>query len=833
MSRECFGRFGLRYSVAAAALMAFVAPVAVHAQEASYSFNIPSQDMASALKAFGRASGRQLAFDAQAVAGKTAPAVNGRMTAAEALNHLLAGSGLEAQQGSAGEFVIRTRAAVQAQTSTKVDEVIVTASKRPEKLQDVAGSVSAQTGAQLEQHHAESLTDYAQYIPGLDVASVGSTGYAGVSLRGISPLGESSTVGVYLDETPIGSSINWTNAQQQILDVLPYDLDRLEVLRGPQGTLYGASTLGGLIKYVLKNPSLTTYDAVVGSDVFTTDHAKTLGYSIRAAADMPLIQDQLGLRVSVFDKYTPGFIDNVQTGDKGTNWGRETGGRVALLWRPTQDLSIKVNALQMTTTAGDGAAESFTNGVTTMAPDGTVIETPGGYIGRYEESHAFASTFRKNLTYLSSTIDLKAGPFDLVSATGWSRSGTQRTSDATQSFGGLLGLFGDPGGLAKAVDHDGTQRFTQEFRVSSSKDQPVSWLVGAYYANERSYENERYDTFTSAYAPFPVFGGPSYLINILSPLSFQEYAVFGDATWKVTDRFDITGGLRYATNRQTIIFESAGALVPNGTITQPALTQNETTWSVDSRYHFSSDVMVYARVATGYRPGGFNNPLLFGHVPPTYKADTTTNYEAGLKAQFLDRKVLFDISAFWIDWKDIQITGAFPGNSFTYVGNAGKAVSRGFELTSSYAPTENLKLGFNAAYTKADITHETAGGVYSTGYQLPDVPKLSWTATADYDWALANDWRAHVGGAVRWNDKEWTNAAEFGPGAFPTNEAPAYTVVNLNADVSNGRWTLKAFATNLTNQRTPLATLFWFPSAAGDSLVMTPRTLGLGLDLAF
>lgn len=718
-------------------------------------------------------------------------------------------------------------------SSRQLTEIVVTAAKRTEKLQDVAGSVSAISGDLLEQRHAESLLDYSQYLPGLDVSSKGSPGYGGVTLRGIAPLGITTSVAAYIDEVPMGSSSGWTVGQTEFLDVLPYDLDRVEVLRGPQGTLYGASTLGGLVKYVMKAPNLQDYDAQIGTDLSTVDGSSRAGYSVRAAADVPLIRDQLGLRISVYDKYIPGFIDNVLTGASDVNHSQQSGGRLALLWQPSMDLSVKFNALRMHTEDADGAVETYAGGTTVPTSDGALIANLTMPAGEYKESHAFPATFKKDVTFASSTIDWNAGPFDVISATGWTRNTVYRAADATPMFGGLLGLFGVPGGLAQNESPIGTDKITQELRLVSAKGHALDWLLGGFYTRETSYSNQDILAYDANYAPV---SGVSPLISIVGPLTYREYAVFGDLTWHITDRFDVSGGARYAENRQTMSFDASGTLLgPPSNVTLAPITAGVTTWSEDARYHLTNDVMIYERVATGYRPGGFNNPLLQGEVPEEFRADTLTNYEAGVKSVFLDHRVLVDLSVFWIDWKNIQISGAFGGSNFTYIGNAGAATSRGVELTTTYSPVANLQLGFNGAFTKAEIDTAPTGVAYSTGYQLAQVPKLSWSLTADYAWTLQQGWNAHVGGGLRWNGREWISAVEHGASAIPTFEAPSYTVLNLNASIGRGHITYRAFVNNATNEHAILGAAFngTTPASGADVYVMQPRTVGVGVEVTF
>ncbi len=212
-----------------------------------------------------------------------------------------------------------------AAASIQVGEVVVTAQKRAEKLQDAPVSVSVVSGANLEATQATSMADWSSYVPGLALGAGGSPGLVNLSLDGIGPLAAASQVGVYVNDTPLGSSSSFQGTRLFTPDLMPYDLDRIEVLRGPQGTLYGASTMGGLIKYVLKDPDLDTFSGRIGGDLFGVENASGVGGGVRGEINAPVIKDQLALRLSAYDENTPGYIDNAITGQKGDNALRQYG----------------------------------------------------------------------------------------------------------------------------------------------------------------------------------------------------------------------------------------------------------------------------------------------------------------------------------------------------------------------------------------------------------------------------------------------------------------------------------------------------------------------------
>ena len=705
-----------------------------------------------------------------------------------------------------------------------LEEVVVTATKRAQNVQDVPASVSVQSGELLLERRQEQLSDYAAYVPGLNVGNLGKAGLASVNLRGVSSVSDAASVGAYLDEVPLGSSSRYGSPANQILDLLPYDLDRLEVLRGPQGTLYGAGSMGGLIKYVLKNPSLTGSDGEVGADVGTIDGAGSVSYSARAVANVVLAKDVLGLRVSLYDKFSPGFIDNAFTGHKDVNAQRQQGGRVALLWQPSADLSVKLGAVIYRNAADDGGTVSYTGFQATPTTDGSSIGTYSNPVGDLKQTHAFPQGFRENLGIYTATIDWKPGSVEVISATGYSSQRTTTSVDNTTAVGGaaagLLGL--PPGSLLYGSTDIGLKKFTEELRVSSQQGQKFEWLLGGFYTDERvSLIGSNLKLYLSDY---------TYLTDLpfgrTQDSSYKEYAVFGDGTWHVTDKFDVSAGLRYASNKQDV--SGTGAL-------PTATSESVTTWSVSSRYRFAPDAMVYGRIATGYRPGGLNTVILPTQVPPSVNSDKLTSYEVGIKSEFLDRRALLNVTAFYIDWKDIQLNSTQNGN--TVLTNGGKATPKGVEISGAYSPVGGLTLGANAAYTQSELTSASPGAFFLTGYQLPGVPKFSYSLTADYSWAAMSDWTAHVGGGFRWVDKVWLTGVEQTGQAAPAVEAPSYSLVNLNASLTRGPLTLKLYGSNLANKRAiqgglELINILNQPQQ-GDFWIVQPRAYGVGFDYKF
>jgi outer membrane receptor protein involved in Fe transport len=324
------------------------------------------------------------------------------------------------------------------------------------------------------------------------------------------------------------------------------------------------------------------------------------------------------------------------------------------------------------------------------------------------------------------------------------------------------------------------------------------------------------------------------------PEIFDEYAAFGDLTWRMTDAFSVSGGLRYAKNHQDFNIYLAGAVIGPASSTHIGTQEGVLTWMGTAEYHFSKDIMLYARGASGYRPGGPNVPT--AGAPLTFDADRLTNSELGLKSTFLDGRAQVNLDVYHIDWKNIQLL--VYANNISYFANGGNAVSNGLELASQYSPVHGLTLGLNAAYTDSHLTSLVPGANYLlTGFQLPGVPKGSASITADYEWDLYHQWKASIGGAYRYVGSQWLSLVESSStgNSSPTVRAPGYSFFDLHASVRSDRLTLRLYARNLTNKAAITgganSGLVVTNNATGDSQVnaafLEPRTVGLGVDYSF
>lgn len=786
-------------------------------------FSIPEQPLSQALLEFSEQADIILTVPARLVRDKIAPPVEGELTPSRALLQLLEGSGLVAVYTASGAITIGQPA----RYATVLEEVMVTAQKRTENMQTVPASVSAMANQRLRSLHARSMTDYAAYIPGLNVSSGGSPGQTTVTMRGIAPVGPSAVVGFYLDDTPLGSSSNYSNAREYGLDLMPYDVERIEVLRGPQGTLYGAGAMGGLLKYVLREPELTELQTSAGIEASTTEDAHDPGWGVRAGVNAPLIAERVALWTSYFKQDTPGYIDNAMTGWRDENAVTQQGGRASLLWRINSSARLRIGWLwQEVDSDGDATA--------TLTLTGLDPPTGVASLGELTSFHPARDPFEKDIDHYSATLEWDLGGAQFTSASGYSTTRTRGVEDMSFLFGPLYPSLTDGAvaeGLAPLDIHLDLRKWTQELRLASMDGSRFDWLVGAFYTREDSAHR-------ASVTALDVHGQPiERLAPVLAysefPSEYREAALFGSVTLPLSPRFDITAGVRWARNEQQFRQLSGGQPAIIGPTIDDSGASDESvfTYLFGPRWKLDDDTMFYARVATGYRPGG-PNPRVFS-LPLTTRADTLVSYEAGFKSDLLERRAQLNLAAFHIDWHDIQQSISVAG--IAGIDNAGRARSRGMELEMSYSPWDRLRLDLGAAYTDATLRSSPPEFGLKKGARLVDVPEWTASLVIDYEMPIAERWRAHFGAGYRYVGDQESDTVTVTDNLSYVR--PAYRALDLYADLTRGNWSLRVFAKNATDESG-----FVGGGAAIDGhnvpyaievQTLQSRTLGLGLDISF
>jgi iron complex outermembrane receptor protein len=704
-------------------------------------------------------------------------------------------------------------------SAAQVGDVVVTAEKRPERLLQVPAPVAAISGAQMLRLHAVSILDLSSQTAGLAVTSdrVGDTHLV---IRGISTssTSASSTVATYIDDTPFGSSTEFSNGGLLVPDLDPADLEQVEVLKGPQGTLYGASALGGLIKYVTTPPSLTNFGARAEVDGSAVDQGGD-GYGVRGSLNVPLVSDVLGVRISAYSREDPGYIDDPTLGRKNVNDGRVDGGRVSVLWQPTAHLSVRLSAL-LQDVESSGTNDEDVNPTTFRPLTGDLTQT---------------RATREPLTVANrlydATVNYDLGWATLMSATSYGTIREHRIYDFTDSYGPLLsGALGIPNigvGFSVPIRQD---KYSQEVRLTSAPGKWIDWIGGFFFTQENSSEVETFDPFDTV-TRLPLVLPPLLYANLEE--HYTEYAGYGDVVVHLTSKFDVQGGLRYSENTQHYVQPSSGLLAGPSTTLVAESSDQSVTFLVSPRYKFDENNMVYGRIASGYQPGGPNalsQAEIAAGIARQFKPDTLTNYELGYKASLLDHKVTLDASVFYIDWRNIQVLSEF--NGFNFLGNAASATSDGVEATATYSPIDGLNLSFNGAYTDAKLTANAPGYGGRSGDQLPNTPRWAGTWNADYNFPIHSDYLAFVGGSVRYVGDEASGFISGAPAGFSRPTLPAYATLDLRAGVKHASWSVELYAKNATNTRGFLdihSLAFNSYSAPWTASVIQPLTVGFSI----
>ena len=696
-------------------------------------------------------------------------------------------------------------------------EIVVTAQKRVQNVQDVPISIAVVSGEALQEQGAASLVDYAGFVPGMNVSNSGTPGQTTITLRGVAPLNSGQTVGIYLDDAPVGSSAIYNRAGAFTIDLMPYDLQRIEVLKGPQGTLYGASSIGGLVKYVTVQPDTNRFSVKAGVEGFAIKGGDGLGWGAQAMVNVPIVQDKLAVSGSFAWRSTPGWVDSVNNaGLKDQNSYEQRGGRAALLWTPTPELSVKLAGIWQ-------SLDSDGNSLYAADLTGARLGDGRSYNNYVPES------FNVDLDYYSATIDYDFGAATLTSATTYSKTQSVQVQDASYAFGVLFPLLTGgaiaPGVTPFSLDL-GLKKWTQEVRLASPSGGRFEWLIGGFFTDETTSNAQLVRSFDMAGNPIAALDP---LATVALPATYKEYAVFGNATFKLSEQFEITGGVRWARNDQTFRQISEGAIVPSAN--NPGKSSEDVfTYSISPQFHITEDAMLYGRLATGYRPGGPN--VVVPNVPPTVDADRMKNYEVGLKADFADRMVSVDVALFWMDWTDIQVVRAFGGVSGG--ANGGKATSKGVEGSIALRPATGLTLSATGSYTDASLSEDVPEISGVDGDRLPAVPKFSGAVRADYAFELGGGTKGNFGVGVR-HASSRLSLVESDP---LVARAKPYTSVDLNASVTfNDHWTVRAYARNLLDNKGEMARSTMADGLNQPSFLaispLQPRTIGVALDMAF
>jgi len=762
-----------------------------------------------------------------------------------------AGAGLAQNAGAAA-----ANPGPQAGTA-QLQEVVVTAEKRKSTVQKTPMSITAVQGTALQANGISDMTTLAQQVPGLSFKTAGP-GQTEFEMRGLTSTGgESPTVGVYLDDvmlTPAGMAQNG----KTVIDPSLFDLNRVEVLRGPQGTLYGAGSMGGTIKFVTNSPDPSQFSADAEAILSDTPSGGGFNHTENAMLNLPLSQGVAALRLVGTDQRTEGWIDRVvinpfptevndstERGDVADAASSQTidhsntetldGGRAELLLQPTDRLQITGGVMHQR-----------------IAQDGlNTIDSPPLTETHYQP-YDVAEPFSDAFDLYSLSVKYDFDDFQLESATGyWNREQdqTQDISEAMQYYIG--GFFGPPAnfpfspdqtvteggatwygfGPGSITEDDATHQFSEELRLTSTGNGPLQWLAGAYYSG--------YGATSHVFSYYPVSDvgfdgdfGTNNLADNHRKLDIDQYALFGQATYDLPDHLQATAGARYYTYHSNSATSVSGVSASGTSDVLYGKAQNSgATPKATLAYVLGDRRTVYATISKGFRPGGPNSPI---PVPPCSPAptqfgpDSIWNYELGDKERLLDDRMSLSGDVYYENWSDVQ-QQVSPGCGYKFTTNAGKARVYGAELEFSWVILPGVVFTQNGGYTHATNAETVPAADVVAGERLLDVPQ--WTADSSIAYRVPMDQDRNF--VIRANNSYVGSIQDI---TFTRNTLPAYDLVTLRLGVEADRWSVYLFSDNLTNKVALLsdtgalsANVPIFNRVATNQ----PRTIGVDLNYHF
>jgi len=684
-----------------------------------------------------------------------------------------------------------------------LQEVIVTAQKRVESALNVPISLTALNGEELQRTQSFRYQDFVDTVPGLQF-NVNSGLGGQFEIRGISG-GENASVATYIDETPYTAVGPYSGGTLMSPDLDTFDMNRIEVLRGPQGTLYGASALGGLIKYVTNAPDPSGFEAAAQSGVSSVNHGGT-GDEVHGMINVPLTS-RAALRIVGYDNYYPGFIDDPSRNLSDINGSRYAGGRASVLVNATDDLSVRVTGSYQERSFNDYAGgQDLVHGALTPL-HGTLTEE------RLITQPGYAVTQLYN-----ATINWNLGPASFLSTTSYSRYQTHTLWDDTAALGS---------GVSFSRPQDS---LTQEIRLASRDDQAFKWQLGGFFTNQNEWESENLVPIDNGTVIYP----PTICCRLNQ--HYREEAIFANINYAVTPAVELGIGGRFSKNNQT--FDERLTFGGNTNEIFDTSAERVGTFSADAQWHFLPKGMVYARIASGFIPGGPNDFVPGSRpFPSTFGSSTAYSYEVGIKSQWLENRLTAEVSTFWIDWRHIQLSEVV--NGYGTIANGGRARTDGVEWTLTYLPIQKLTLRFNGAYTGAHLTESapTADCVVDptaltpciglSGNRLPYVPLWQTSAAAEFRQPLPGHLTGIFGADWRFVSDRFTDFV--GTSYGDSRLLPSYNIVNARGGVETTHWSFNVYVKNLADKRALLS----FSTPPDNAIVYTPRTIGASVSVRY
>jgi outer membrane receptor protein involved in Fe transport len=641
-----------------------------------------------------------------------------------------------------------------------LQEVVVTAQKREERLIDVPISIAVATGDELKMRRITSLEDLPQVVPDLAYNNIGNNHY--FEIRGISNLiGNAPLVGIYIDEADV--TLGGAAATQ--VNPTLYDLERVEVLRGPQGTLYGEGSAGGTIRFVTRNPELNRFSFAADVAALFTEHGSP-SQRINAVANIPLIEDQLGVRIVGTFEHDGGWIDQPAAGQKDINGRDLTNVRLKGLWKITPEFTASALAVINRSESGIDATD------------------PGNPYAWTQAFNLTATPRAKNDQNLFNlTLAYDFSHARILNTTTYMKVEAPWTNQATRyqfTPPGTTPPFDYYAPIQVTTDHV----LTDELRLTSVGTGPWQWTVGGFYRRYRDSTSIPFNYFDlpgppGSPLPDPYAFGPETL--------YKSKSAFLDTSYRLWDRLTLGVGVRYFSDHQDFTDHIA--------LTQQSGKFSSTDPRVYAQYKLSPDFNVYASAAKGFRSGGFN-----AAGQPAYGPESVWTYELGAKSAMLDGRLTADASVFWSKYTDYQtfgISDASTGENF--IADVGSARIKGIEWDLSYRPVKQLRFDVRGDYLNARFTAINAESTnYAVGDPLDLVPRYQITASAQYDYS----WRAKAGYArVDYSQQGPETSRNRSIGPWYYGESDVIHTLNFNTGLTwSENLQVGFFAQNLLNE---------------------------------
>jgi iron complex outermembrane recepter protein len=739
--------------------------------------------------------------------------------------------------------------------SATLDDIVVTAQKRESRLQDVPVTLTAFSGKELEDIGARDFKDILMSVPGVSYAGV-DRGQSQYNIRGVSSVATAPTVALYLNDV---SLVTGSNVFTGTADLLFFDIDRVEVLKGPQGTLYGGSSMGGAIKYVDRSPNLSELSGEAAAGGAGT-HGGDPSYNGEAIVNIPIVQDTLAVRFGVAYRLDGGFVDNVSNApvvfpDHSINGAQQP---YSPLIQPSQSTFVKDGVNEAATSVAKASvlwqpdssfsvlASAFYQAYKLDSPTAFFPNLPG-----LESSYRSYSPTYDNIGVFRLAIHKDLGPVTFDSLTGFVDRRMLIERDYSYFIGNLIpSLYAND---STSNSHIDTTTLTQELRLAS-KDDPDSkwrWITGLYFSRQPNH----FDQDVLIPGAIPVLGTELSYFGTNDEVE-RQYAAFGQVSYNVTQRLEVSVGLRLFDIKQSLNTFGEGPL--NGG-TSEIIGRDTSEHGVTPRYavsyHVTPDNLLYASAAKGFRAGGPNLFQIDANLcradldrlgrtttPDSYLSDNLWTYEIGSKNQDADHKFTVNASAFYTSWNKIQQQVFLTSCGFSYTDNVGAADIRGAELETVVKPLDPFTLGATASFTDTRITNAALGTPAQVGDSIQFVPKWMFSAYGVYGIDLDSishlsfrlDWQYQ--GSVRqsYDGLSSVSYAGGGTGTIPNalEYRNGYGLAGAQVMLQRGRVDYRVFIDNMFNAR-PLINDYGADQGIAVASTLRPRTFGAEVRVHF